>query len=44
VRKLLLAEGLARRPWAVVLDEPTNHVDPRPSSGWVQPWRRTRVR
>jgi ATPase subunit of ABC transporter with duplicated ATPase domains len=27
VRKLLLAEGLARQPWAVVLDEPTNHLD-----------------
>jgi ATPase subunit of ABC transporter with duplicated ATPase domains len=27
VRKLLLAEGLARRPWAVVLDEPANHLD-----------------
>jgi ATPase subunit of ABC transporter with duplicated ATPase domains len=27
VRKLLLAEGLARRPWAVVLDEPTNNLD-----------------
>ena len=27
VRKVLLAEGLARQPWAVVLDEPTNHLD-----------------
>jgi ATPase subunit of ABC transporter with duplicated ATPase domains len=27
VHKLLLAEGLARHPWAVVLDEPTNHLD-----------------
>ncbi len=26
-RKLLLAEGLARRVWCVVLDEPTNHLD-----------------
>ncbi|HSP19991.1 MAG TPA: ATP-binding cassette domain-containing protein, partial [Myxococcaceae bacterium] len=27
VRKVLLAEGLARQPWAVMLDEPTNHLD-----------------
>jgi ATPase subunit of ABC transporter with duplicated ATPase domains len=26
-RKLLLAFGLRRRPWLVVLDEPTNHMD-----------------
>jgi ATPase subunit of ABC transporter with duplicated ATPase domains len=26
-RKLLLAEGLARRVWCVMLDEPTNHLD-----------------
>jgi ATPase subunit of ABC transporter with duplicated ATPase domains len=26
-RKLLLAEGLARRVWCVFLDEPTNHLD-----------------
>ncbi len=27
VRKLVLARGLARRPWWVVLDEPGNHLD-----------------
>jgi ATPase subunit of ABC transporter with duplicated ATPase domains len=27
IRKLLLAEGLARRPAWVVMDEPTNHLD-----------------
>ena len=26
-RKVLLAEGLARRVWCVALDEPTNHLD-----------------
>jgi macrolide transport system ATP-binding/permease protein len=27
VRKLLLAVGIAREPWLVILDEPTNHMD-----------------
>ena len=26
-RKLVMAFGLMRRPWLVVLDEPTNHMD-----------------
>ncbi|MCD4707137.1 MAG: ATP-binding cassette domain-containing protein [Candidatus Sabulitectum sp.] len=26
-RKLLLALGLAKKPWLVVMDEPTNHMD-----------------
>lgn len=26
-RKLVLADGLRRKPWLVVLDEPTNHMD-----------------
>ncbi|MBN1825493.1 MAG: ABC-F family ATP-binding cassette domain-containing protein [Candidatus Eisenbacteria bacterium] len=27
IRKLLLAVGVAREPWLIVLDEPTNHMD-----------------
>ena len=27
MRKLLLAEGLTRSPWLIVMDEPTNHMD-----------------
>ncbi|HUX08983.1 MAG TPA: ATP-binding cassette domain-containing protein [Acidobacteriota bacterium] len=27
MRKLMLAEGLTRSPWLIVMDEPTNHMD-----------------
>ena len=27
MRKLILAKGLVRSPWLVVMDEPTNHLD-----------------
>jgi ATPase subunit of ABC transporter with duplicated ATPase domains len=27
IRKLLLAMGILREPWLIVMDEPTNHLD-----------------